>query len=151
MCPSYPRESDLIRLVAGELSEEDRARVTAHVSGCARCAEARRQLLATWEALDADAIVPPGNDLTDRVLTAAQRPARAAYWPQAARVAATVLLAVGAGVVAGVLAPARQPVVTAPQVPTQEVVTGLGLDLLSDDMPGLAQLVTHEQSQEDQL
>jgi anti-sigma factor RsiW len=148
MCPN---ETELIRLIAKELPADDEARLRSHVGRCPSCAEARRQLLAVWDALDADAAVTPADDLTHRILTAAGRPAPATYWPHATRVAATMLLAIGAGVAAGVLVPQRRPSVAAPPVTADQVVHGLGLDLLADDGAGLAQLIPPEPAEEGEL
>lgn len=145
MCLS---ESELIRLLAGELPETESARVRAHLSTCPGCAQINSQLLATWTALADDVISAPAGDLTSRILAAARRPTPLPTW---ARVAATILLAVGAGAAAGVLAPAHRPVVASPPVSAADVVQALGLDSLADDSTALAQIVSDRPPEEEEL
>jgi anti-sigma factor RsiW len=52
-------ESELIAFVRGDLPPADRARVTAHLDGCAECRRAADESRAVLDALTAGAPTPP--------------------------------------------------------------------------------------------
>jgi len=54
-------------LIDGDLDEADRAEMETHLTGCEACRREMAVRRRVWAALDLDA-VPPGRDLTQRVL-----------------------------------------------------------------------------------
>lgn len=125
-------DNQLIRLVAGELTAAEREQVMSHLHTCAKCRHAWEELRATWELLgQADGPLPE-KDLAPRVLQAATRSrSRKIRWIAVARVAATIMLAAGIGIVAGVLAPPTAPYATgATAVSDEQMIEMLELDAM---------------------
>jgi len=100
---------ELIELMSGRLSSQRRAAVEAHVSGCEHCRRRREEIARTWHLLGEWSVRPPKRHLAPAVEAAIRRqgrrlvpfPARPRWARPAARVAASVLLAVTVGQVAG--------------------------------------------------
>lgn len=92
------------RLEAGELAGEERARVLAHVDGCARCQASRREVqaerAALAEALPFEAFAA---GVAERLARAPPQPARRRLPPVALLVAANVLLLAAVPVILSVL------------------------------------------------
>lgn len=93
---------DLASLAIGALTGVDRARVLAHLEGCASCTADVEELAAAADALIAlvpDAAPPEGfADRTVELIRADRAPRRSALRRAAAVAAVAILLAVGAGV-----------------------------------------------------
>jgi anti-sigma factor RsiW len=157
-CPS---ESELLKMVAGELAEPRRAEVAEHVEGCTTCAQQLQDLRDVWGAMDAWAVDTAGHEIDRAVLAAAGSetiafPARHWHtpwqWPVPLRAAASFLLAAGIGWAAGMMAPNRaRPdqadiVASAEPVTPGQIAADLSLDALNGGtMPGLGALLLDEQ------
>ena len=139
MCPS---ETDIIKLTAGELTEEQAQPVRLHISTCQTCQRLLADHEAVWNALAATAAAPPERDLTTLILQAASRPAAA--WPSRMRIAAAVLLFIGAGVAVGTAIPVSPPsaVSVATEPDADAAALALGLDAIAVDQTGLTLPVT---------
>ncbi len=61
MCPA---ETELIRLVAGELDETTSQRLLAHVESCAACQTMYWEQQGLWDALGATDAAPADRDLS---------------------------------------------------------------------------------------
>jgi anti-sigma factor RsiW len=144
MCPS---ESDLIRLLAGELPDARQRALAEHVRQCPSCAARHAELAGVHELLGAWDVVAPLRDLHAEVMRRAVQVRPAPWWERGqwtqarARVAAAVALAVGAGVAAGVLAPVPQRAPEARAVAEHEVIESLGLDALGGEALGVARVL----------
>jgi anti-sigma factor RsiW len=132
MCPT---ETELIRLVGGELSPPQADELRTHVAHCPKCTRALAAVQSTWDVLGQWQVDAPQRDLAGAVLRAASRP-RALPWP---RIAAAILAAAGAGLLAGRTAPLTEPAPHA--VSDEQLVEHLGLDALADPSVSLTQLV----------
>ena len=101
----HVKDSELIKYVAGELPQPQRARVDEHVAACGRCKDRQRQISQTWEVLGDWQVEPLASDLADAVSVAVRREREAgtrqpAGWRRASvllRAAAAILVAVGLG------------------------------------------------------
>lgn len=113
--PAMPHleDGDLLRLEDGELSGEDRARVTVHLAQCVRCSGQRAALLAIaarLRAMHQDAVLPPALATPPwhgPRLHVAARPARATA--RRVRRAARVALWAGTAVAGLAVAAAASP------------------------------------------
>lgn len=134
----------LIRLVAGELSIEQREQAMGHLAGCASCRQRVEETQATWDTLGQWQVAVPEKDLSAAVITAAARARRDAplSW---LRIAAAIALAAGLGSAVGFLVPARsRQTVSVQTVSGQELAEQIGLDELGRDSSGLADLFSVE-------
>jgi len=101
----HVRDSELIKYVAGELPQRQRARVDEHVAACTYCRDRQRQISQTWRVLGDWQVEPLESDLADAVSVAVRREREAAArqpagWRRASvllRAAAAILVAVGLG------------------------------------------------------
>ena len=103
---SCPSESDLVKMVSGELTGDRHDAVMSHLDQCATCAQRADELRRAWRAMGAWQVDTSGHDVSDRVLIAVgTRPISAEQgrwgrpwqWPVPLRAAASLLLAVGIG------------------------------------------------------
>ncbi|HUW82625.1 MAG TPA: zf-HC2 domain-containing protein [Phycisphaerae bacterium] len=103
-------DSELIKHVAGELPQPQRARVDEHVAACRPCRDRQREISQTWEVLGDWQVEPLATDLADAVQGTASRQHQAATnrparWQRRAsvllRAAAAILVAVALGHLAG--------------------------------------------------
>jgi anti-sigma factor RsiW len=139
MCPT---ETELIRLVGGELSAARADELRQHLAHCRRCAAALAAIQSTWDVLGQWQVEPPQGNLTAAVLRAASRP-RPMPW---LRIAAAILMAAGAGLLAGRTAPLSA---ASPQtVSDAQLVEQLGLDALADPAVSLTQLILETDERE---
>jgi len=98
-------DSELIKYVAGELAQPQRARVDEHVGACRSCRDRQRQISQAWELLGDWQVKPLEADLADAVSVAVRREREAGArqptgWRRASvllRAAAAILVAVGLG------------------------------------------------------
>jgi predicted anti-sigma-YlaC factor YlaD len=142
MCPG---ESAYLRLIAGELDEPAARRLREHLAGCAACRELLAQDQDVWNALgDSDATPQatlPDRDLTHVILEAAAA-AQSGARTSRLRLAAAILVAIGAGVAIGTAMPVHHPDRLAAQPPDSDaIVNVLGLDALADDPMGLTAIL----------
>lgn len=154
MCP---KEIILVRLLNSDLSES-RARETAlHVEGCATCGVRYARLHDAWDVLGRWEVAPPTSEtaLRDRILGAAATEGRDRAAPPAMarpswlRVAASVVVATGAGVAAAlVVTPSEPGTGRAADVGQEQVVHVLGLEALGGQS-GLAAVFEHDVAIED--
>ncbi len=103
---SCPSESDLVKMVSGELTGDHRDAVAAHLSQCEACAARAQALQQLWQVMGAWQVDASGHEVADGVLVAVgarpilterSRWARPWQWPVPLRAAASLLLAVGVG------------------------------------------------------
>lgn len=102
---AHVKDSELIKHVAGELPQPQRARVDEHVASCRHCRDRQRQISRTWRLLDDWRVEPLEAGLADAVSMAARREREAGFrqptgWRKASlvlRAAAAILVAVGLG------------------------------------------------------
>ena len=128
--------SELIKYVAGELPQPQRARVDEHLAACRPCRDRQRQISQTWRVLGDWQVEPLESDLADAVNVAVRREREAgtgqpAAWRRASvllRAAAAILVAVGIGHLA-----ARW---TAP-LPPRPVTSGVDLLAQSEAADGV--------------
>lgn len=145
-CPDDPI---LIRWMAGELPAAAAADLEAHVGTCDSCRDRYRQLRATWDLLGQLHVKPPVRDLTEQIMSAAER-AKKPRWLLIGRLAAAIALAAGLGVAAGLLTPVRHaPDTPAVAVSPEELLARTGLDVLVDDESIVAHIVDHEPASTD--
>lgn len=136
MCP---RENQIIRFVAGELPEAEAAVLRSHIAGCNACQQMLAQQQILWTTLADAAATPEAGDLTARILAAAAS-RRSNATP--ARIAAAVLVAIGAGVVIGSAMPVHAPPASALAVNPAAASDALGLDAFTTDQTGLAAAIS---------
>jgi anti-sigma factor RsiW len=137
MCPN---ESELVRLVGGEVPADRRERLVGHLQSCPSCRRTFDEIQATWELLGELQVQPTGADFTSRVLAAAARRPAPLPW---LRIAAAIVVAAGAGWIAGRAMPLPGPAPLAAatsQVSDEQLAVSLGLDALVDRPDVLAQL-----------
>ena len=93
---------ELIEMLGGHLEPDRLKSVESHLAECERCAGRRDEMARTWDDLG-DWETVPGQDLAPEILRrASMQPARISIWQRpSVKVAATVLIAVGLGHVAG--------------------------------------------------
>jgi hypothetical protein len=146
-CPS---ESDLIRMISGELAGDALAGADAHVEQCQTCAARADEMRGVWDLLEAWQVDARGHEVDGAVLQAVgpllsasrmDRWVRPWRWPVPLRAAASIVLAVGVGwgTAAGT---ARQggpvlaglPESTEP-VTAEAVARDMALDALSGGVP----------------
>ncbi len=109
-----PQTCLVLRLVSGDLSPSEQRDFRSHLEGCATCAAAYAEMSETWNALNSWQPDVSGCDLTARVLASvederqpsAKPPGWAMFRMVPVRLAASIALAIGLGVVAGYLVPA---------------------------------------------
>lgn len=136
-------DSQLIRLVAGELSAEERAECLAHMETCAHCRQRLEAQQQAWEMLGQWGVdLPPGEFTVDvhrplGRIEPVQTSSNRHHW----RMAAAVMLAVGAGVVAGLTVPSAPTSIAAAEVPHDQVFEQLGLDELAQSSGPLEALL----------
>ncbi len=135
-----PKESEMLKLLAGELGDscdaEQVDRLRSHLIHCEVCKPVWKELQQVWGALgrlddSADRV-----ELTERVLAAVEGVPQQGDenlwlvgWRQPVRAAASILIAIGLGVAAGKVASNRQRQ-DAQQPPSAEVVVdALGLSV----------------------
>ena len=136
MCP---RENEIIRLVAGELPEAEAILLRSHIGNCDACQETLTQQQILWTTLADAAATPEAGDLTARILAAAaSRRSHASL----ARIAAALLVAIGAGVVVGTVMPVHAPFAPALAANAGAASAALGLDAFTTDQTGLTAAVS---------
>ena len=139
----HARRLDLIRLAAGELPERDRAEVERHLATCPACRSLYEQQAATWRALGEWAPETAHVDLLaqiDRKLS--ERPAtRPPFWSgvqRVSRIAAAVVVGVGAGYAATLAWPPGQTPQPAPATAEANELAAteqLGVEYLANESP----------------
>jgi hypothetical protein len=141
MCPS---ESDIIRLVAGELPEDRRAALLAHVEQCPQCGPRYESIAATHLALGDWDVPAPTRDFAPAVLA---RVRRAAFARTAAAVAASIVLASSVGISVALMAtPRTAPVAQSRPAPSAEqAALCLGLDSFGGESVGLGAVFAPEE------
>ncbi len=165
---SCPSQTELVRLVAGELTGEAQRDLQAHVAHCPSCEPYVRQLSTTWELLGRWEVDTTGHDVADRIMASARlegEPRRTIRWtapwrwPVPVRAAASILLAAGIGWGTARMSSADQRPGVAPRDLAEQVMPDLvagdiKLDHLSGGAPvGLAitfltgELVSEEETQ----
>jgi anti-sigma factor RsiW len=139
-------ESQLIRLLGGELSVAEREMVVEHLGECSKCRDAWEELRSTWDLLGRSPTTPPARDLTGAVLAqVAALQAGRRRWASVARVAAVIALASGVGIMAGIWASPRPTVAQAPPVTDEQLVATLGLDAVDEGADLFAALFEPEE------
>lgn len=128
-------EKMMIRSLAGELTGSEREQILSHLRVCPDCDGAWKDLSATWELLGQIDAPPPPRDFAGPVLAkAATLEIRGLSSNRAVQIAAVIVLAVGLGIVAGLLAPRRSSYAyLTPAVSDEQVVDALGLDEMIPD------------------
>ncbi|MGB9623538.1 MAG: anti-sigma factor family protein [Phycisphaerae bacterium] len=156
-------DSEVIRLVAGELSPAEAAAVRAHVGSCGECATRVREqeslwaLLGTWEAtravpdLTAEVLARLGEEPAGRSRVLTYSAGWRARWVQVGRIAAAMLIAAGAGHAVGRWTSPRGRSDANVPVPvlTADVVESLGLDAFALAPAGLDDLLDDQPDQAD--
>jgi hypothetical protein len=130
-------DDDLIRLIGGELSAQERDRCLEHLASCALCRQHQHEIQGTWDVLGQWQPLPPTGDLSRRILIRARR---GAIIRRYAGIAAVLVLSAGAGVIAGLAVPSRSAPAVAQRPSSQEVVDAVGLDALAGSGPLLEEL-----------
>ncbi len=142
-----PNENRLIRLLGGELPDNDRVEIVAHLQNCEACRSRHSELQHTWELLGQLEAVPPLRDLAPAVLAAAREETERSsrlYW---ARLVAAVALAIGAGSAIGLLQQRTSPLAAVhADVTADDVVQVIGIDSLETDSTVLSGLLLSEQA-----
>jgi anti-sigma factor RsiW len=133
MCPD---ETRLIKFMADELPPAERELIVQHLPRCSDCRGRLAEMQAVYTGLGDWEVVPPPRDLSAAILA---RAATGTRWWGWQRMAAAVLLAVGAGVAAGVLTPVSAPVRQVhAEPPVQALGEAWGLDALGAPAVGVA-------------
>lgn len=155
----HVRDTELIRLAAGEIEAADAARVQAHLETCAACRARLAEQVRVRDMLGAWIATPPSDvvaSLQSRLAArdAAPRviPMRGAWRVAArvARIAAAVVVGVGAGYGAAHFSAAPRHVAETPPGSWQD--DPLGLSFLADASPvGLSAVFSDLESGEDAL
>ncbi len=147
-------DSEVIRLVACELSPTEDGAARAHVESCRECAARVREQESLWALLGAWEAARAVPDVTAEVLArldgeSAERLQRRTYfvgrrarWVQVGRIAAALLIAAGAGHAVGRwMGPRGRSDANVPvSVLTADVVESLGLDAFALAPAGLDEL-----------
>ncbi len=138
----HVRQTQMIRLVAGELADDERAAVERHLAGCGACRAAYESQARTWSVLGEWALPDTPRNLfagIERKLASravAPRPRWAAL-RSIGRIAAAVLIGVGVGYATGKArapAPPEAPAVVSPAAES-EALRVLGLDHVANPSP----------------
>jgi len=144
---------DILLESSGELDRERRARLRAHVAGCAACRKYRAELMGITDLVHSESAPPAASRVTaDTILTSlALRPRRSRWqrwwsdWlahpaPAAAAAAVAAFLAgfAAAVVLAGLRAPPAAPGRPAAGVMVMDDWLDVQLDLLNDDAAAVA-------------
>jgi anti-sigma factor RsiW len=143
---SCPAESDLVRMVSGELAPDHRQTVLRHLEQCPECSRRLGELTSLWRTLGRWEVDASAHDVAGAVIRTVRithatpprdyRWTRPWRWPIPLRAAASFLLAVGLGWAAGrATAPrAATEMAEAPQaasaVTFEQVAQDMGLDAL---------------------
>jgi hypothetical protein len=143
---SHVRQTDLIRLAANELAGPQRDEVERHLAACAACRAFYQQQLAVWRALGEWQL-----DLTEGGLSTGiewkltDRPVvRHPFWAgvtRFSRIAAAIVVGVGAGYWAARTSSPEQPDQTQTVSATDDAIAGdalgemLGIDYVADASP----------------
>ena len=136
MCPG---DSEIIRLLAGEMGDPQAQRVRTHIDACAVCSKRLLEFESVSKLLGEADLLPPQRDLTEAILRAASRPTIST---SPMRIAAAVLLAIGAGVTVGAALPIERPLATAQVADPDAALDALGIDVLAADYTGLTSIFT---------
>jgi anti-sigma factor RsiW len=143
-----PRTNSIVRLASGELSPWEERDLREHLETCQTCAAAYSEMCQTWKTLGEWQMDVSDIDLADRVLADSFRVERyssrsvwlARRWAVPLRAAASIVVAVGLGVVAGRLVPVDEsaaiPESPAPLEGLTEALEMIGL--ASESATGLA-------------
>ena len=153
MCPE---ETVLVRLLNGDLPESQARETALHVEACATCGVRYARLRDTWDTLGRWAVAPPASatELRERILRAAATEGRERAAPMTARVfwsrvAASVVVAAGAGVAAALVVTTSEPGAgRAADVRQEQVVQVLGLEALGGQS-ALTAVFEHDAEGED--
>ncbi len=140
-------EAQLLELIGGHLRPDDRTAAEDHLAACESCSRLHQQLLQTWNALGPWEVIPPGRDLSERIIVAAGSrgtPRCPSVWRRltlvALQAAASIVLAVGIGYAAG-RSYRPEPPATARNM-EQQAAASLYLDTFESGTPaGLSELV----------
>jgi hypothetical protein len=131
-------------LISGELAGPDEGDIRRHLQACQVCRSAYTALQETWEQLGQWPADATDIDLTERIMSeadSANQPIPHVYWPLTQqygplRAAASIVLALGLGVTAGLLMPK---VIWPSKSPEPRIIDGgqvaesLGLNYLATD------------------
>lgn len=138
----HVRKTQMIRLMAGELADVERAAVERHLAGCGACRAAYESQATIWSVLgewtlpDTPRNLFPGIERKLASRAVAPRP-RWTTLRSVGRVAAAVLIGVGVGYAAGRVrspAPAEAPTAVS-QAAESEALRVLGLDHVANPSP----------------
>lgn len=111
-----PQTRLILRLTTGELSAAEAREIREHLSVCPACTSTYGELQKTWSDLKAWQVKTQGIDLTRRVLEAIhevdgpidQAGGNIIRWPVVMRAVASLGLAVGLGILVGLLIPVKR-------------------------------------------
>lgn len=132
-----PTQSELLRLISGELAEDQADTLRSHVAHCPACTQSYQHLQSSWDALAAWRVDHGALDVFETVVQRAAesagrvRPVRSAPWRSPMRLAASVMLAAGLGIGAGMLAPTSAWM--APSPSRERIAEALGLTHFAAD------------------
>lgn len=147
----------LLEIVAGRLDPAASTATQAHLTACPACAGRLSALQATWSVLGEWTLAQPAADLIPSIEKAIEMGSRQAIraiqprlrWMNVARIAASIVLGVGLGHVAGRYfrtSPSSTPIAAAAP---DDVVNLLALDVLAQSGPvGLIDALTDVESSE---
>lgn len=153
----HVRDTELIRLAAGESEADDAARVQAHLETCAACRARHAEQVRLREMLGAWTVTPPGDVVANLRSRLAARDAAPRVIPmrgawrvatRVARIAAAVVVGVGAGYGAAHFSAAPRHATESPPESWQD--DPLGLRFLADASPvGLSAVLSDLESGDD--
>lgn len=137
-----PQDNKILRLVGGELAGAEERDFRRHLAACPVCADALEALSSTWNDLGAWQIETRDADVVERVLGQAEAQEVATHTPTIMavftrgwlRIAASIALAAGLGIVTGTLVPpgrVAQDSASSAVSADDELINALGLDELA--------------------
>ncbi len=145
MCLTEPQ---LIRLIGGEVTAQQRAECFEHLEACPVCRDAYARLQATWDALGTWQVTPPPKDLAASILATAGQERAHPVWRGRLAVAAAIVVSASAGVIAALAIPQRSPAVARDQITIDQVAEAIGLDSVGAESAVFAPLFDQTSNQE---
>jgi len=140
----HVNDIEMIEYVAGKLTASRNEEVREHMAACEECSDRRRKAVEVWNALGKWSVDTAEHDLTQRITAIAEEEERSrkqhknarelqiGFLPVVARVAASIIIAVGVGHKLGKYSVTGSTPKTAASENRPEYLAALGLEWSSE-------------------
>jgi len=155
----HVNDIEMIEYVAGKLTASRNEEVREHMAACEECSDRRRKAVEVWNALGKWSVDTAEHDVTQRISAIAEEEERSrkqhknarelqiGFLPVVARVAASIIIAVGVGHKLGKYSVTGSTPKTAASENRPEYLAALGLEwsselawfILEDDSPNMGE------------